>query len=85
MSNKPSRFKTTIDGRSFTIVGRKSQEHMRVVSDLINDELTELKKVTRSLDNEERAILLAINAKSEQLEMQKKVIELEEKLKNLNE
>ncbi|HLQ75567.1 MAG TPA: cell division protein ZapA [Alloiococcus sp.] len=85
MSNKPSRFKTTIDGRSFTIVGRKSQEHMRVVSDLINDELTELKKVTRSLDNEERAILLAINAKSEQLEMQKKVIELEEKLKNLSE
>lgn len=85
MSNKPSRFKTTIDGRSFTIVGRKSQEHMRVVSDLINDELTELKKVTRSLDNEECAILLAINAKSEQLEMQKKVIELEEKLKNLSE
>lgn len=85
MSNKPSRFKTTIDGRSFTIVGRKSQEHMRVVSDLINDELVELKKVTRSLDNEERAILLAINAKSEQLEMQKKVIELEEKLKNLSE
>lgn len=85
MSNKPSRFKTTIDGRSFTIVGRKSQEHMRVVSDLVNDELTELKKVTRNLDNEERAILLAINAKSEQLEMQKKVIELEEKLKNLNE
>lgn len=85
MSNKPSRFKTTIDGRSFTIVGRKSQEHMRVVSDLVSDELTELKKVTRNLDNEERAILLAINAKSEQLEMQKKVIELEEKLKNLNE
>jgi len=85
VSNKPSRFKTTIDGRSFTIVGRKSQEHMHVVSDLVNDELTELKKVTRNLDNEERAILLAINAKSEQLEMQKKVIELEEKLKNLNE
>lgn len=84
MSNKPSRFKTTIDGRSFTIVGCKSQEHMRVVSDLVNDELTELKKVTRNLDNEERAILLAINAKSEQLEMQKKVIELEEKLKDLS-
>lgn len=85
MSQKPNRFKTTIDGRSYTIVGRKSQEHMSVVSDLINDELAELKKVTRNIDDEKRAILLAINAKSEQLEMQKKVIELEEKLKNLSE
>lgn len=85
MSQKPSRFKTTIDGRSYTIVGRKSQEHMRTVSDLINDELSELKKLTHRLDSEERAVLLAINAKSEQLEMQKRVIELEEKFNNLSE
>lgn len=82
MSQKPSRFKTTIDGRTYTIVGRKTQEHIRTVSELLNDELSELKKVTHQLDREERAILLAINAKSEQLEMQKKVIELEEKLNN---
>lgn len=82
MSQKPSRFKTEIDGRPYTIVGRKSQKHMQVVSELVNDELSELKKLTRNLDREERAILLAINAKSEQLEMQKRVIELEEKLNN---
>lgn len=82
VSQKPSRFKTTIDGRTYTIVGRKTQEHIRTVSELLNDELSELKKVTHQLDREERAILLAINAKSEQLEMQKKVIELEEKLNN---
>lgn len=83
VSQKPSRFKTVIDGRPYTIVGRKSQEHMRTVTELINDELSELKKVTRNLDNEERAVLLAINAKSEQLEMQKRVIELEEQLNNM--
>lgn len=83
MSGKPSRFKAVIDGRTYTIVGRKTQEHMKTVTDLVNDELNELKKLTQRLDNEERAMLLAINAKSEQLEMQKQVIQLQEELDNL--
>lgn len=84
VADKPNRYKAVIDGRTYTIVGRKSQEHMKTVTELVDAELAELKKVTKNLKDEDRAILLAVNTKSEQVELQKKVIQLQEKLESLN-
>ena len=57
---------------------------MKTVTELVDAELAELKKVTKNLKDEDRAILLAVNTKSEQVELQKKVIQLQEKLESLN-
>jgi len=58
---------------------------MQVVVEIIQAELDELKKLTHKLDDERRAMLLAINAKSEQLELEKEVIQLRDQLQQLQE
>lgn len=80
---RKSRFRTKIDGNTYTIVGPKSQKHMKTVADLVSEQLDSLKSITNGLDSEKRAVLLAINTVSEQVELQKKVIELEEKIESL--
>ena len=85
MSQKPSRLKAEINGKDYTIVGLKPQNHMQVVVEIIQAELAELKKLTHKLDDERRAMLLAINAKSEQLELEKEVIQLRDQLQQLQE
>ncbi|WP_413627166.1 cell division protein ZapA [Fructilactobacillus vespulae] len=77
MNNK-KRFKTMLNGKTYTLIGSSSDEHMESVSKLLNDELTKLKKQVNNISTEDAAILLAFNAISDQLD---KELELE-KLKN---
>lgn len=75
------RYKATIDGESYTIVGPKSQEHMKTVAETVDEQLSQLKELTKGLSSEKRAMLLAINAVSDQLSMQKELEEIKEKMK----
>lgn len=75
------RYKATIDGESYTIVGPKSQEHMKTVAETVDEQLNQLKELTKGLSSEKRAILLAINAVSDQLSMQKELVDIKEKMK----
>lgn len=61
------RFKAVIDGQSYTIVGNRSEAHMRAVTSLMNQQLNQLKKLAPDMSKEEAAILLAFNAISDQL------------------
>lgn len=67
-----------LNGKTYTLIGSSSDEHMESVSKLLNDELTKLKKQVNNISTEDAAILLAFNAISDQLD---KELELE-KLKN---
>ena len=62
------RFKAVIDGQSYTIVGNHSQAHMQAVTELMNKQLAQLKKLAPDMSKEEASILLAFNAISDQLE-----------------
>lgn len=75
------RYKATIDGEIYTIVGPKSQEHMKTVAETVDEQLNQLKELTKGLSSEKRAILLAINAVSDQLSMQKELVDIKEKMK----
>ncbi|GEK91369.1 cell division protein ZapA [Alkalibacterium kapii] len=83
MTEGKRRYKATIDGETYTIVGSKPQKHMQVVSETVDDQLNQLKEMTKGLDKEKRAILLAINAVSDQLAMRKELNEMKEKYKQL--
>lgn len=85
MSEGKRRFKATIAGQTYTIVGPRSTQHMRVVAETVDEQMKQLTKMTKGLDAEKKAMLMAINAVSDQLEMKKKVAELEEKVKQLEE
>lgn len=66
------RYRATIQGKDYTIVGTKSDEHMDVVIDTVNEKIDQLKAMSNQMTNEEAAILVAINAVSEQVDMQEK-------------
>jgi cell division protein ZapA len=77
MAQQKSRYKAVIDNQSYTIIGHKSREHMDAVCKLVNTQLTELKEISPQMDNEQAAILLAINALSDQLDKQDQLLKLQ--------
>ena len=85
LSEIKKRFKTTIQGKNYVIVGTKPQAHMKAAAELVEEQLEQLKKLSDGLDGERRAILMAINAISKQLELQEKLNDLEEKNRLLEE
>ena len=83
MSETKNRFKTIIQGKTYVIVGTKPQAHMKVASELVEEQLNQLKELTVGLDGERRAILMAVNAVSAQMDLQAQVEELQEEKRQL--
>lgn len=83
MAEEKRRYKTTIAERPYTIVAKKPEEHLKVVSEIANEKIDQLKDVMPNLDVEQRAVLLAVNAISESMERQTELDELKEKLASL--
>ena len=83
MAEEKRRYKTTIAERPYTIVAKKPEEHLKVVSEIANEKIDQLKEVMPNLDVEQRAVLIAVNAISESMERQAELDELKEKLANL--
>ena len=77
MSSPKTRYKANIDGQSYTIIGHESKEHMDLVVRLVNEQLNEIKSLSPQIDNEQAAILVSVNAISDQLKKQAKIMELE--------
>lgn len=82
MTGERKRVKVVIDNKEYTIVGTKSATHIKLVAKTINEQLAELDKKTTYLSREEQAILMAINAISDQIESHEQMIQLEEKYKS---
>ena len=61
-----NRVKISIDGKSFTLVGEESEEHIRSVAAYIDEKMTEVreKAVAVTLDSRKRRILLSWRADS---------------------
>ncbi|WP_028274463.1 cell division protein ZapA [Atopococcus tabaci] len=83
MSEEKQRFKAMIGGKPYIIIGSRSEEHMKVVTETINEQLQQLSNLSKDLDAEKKAILMAINAVSDQLTMQQKMLEMEKKINEL--
>lgn len=84
MSAEKKRVKVMIDGKEYTIIGNKSAAHVQLVAQTINEQLEKLNQLSTSLTKEEKSILIAVNAVSDQIDHHKKMIEMEEKLENMN-
>lgn len=85
MSQEKIRYKATIDGHNYTIIGNENKEHMDLVMELLNHQLEEIKSLNKEINSEQAAILLAINALSDQAKKQEKLLVLEEKYQVANE
>lgn len=82
VTGERKRVKVVIDGKEYTIIGTKSAAHIKLVAKTINDQLADLDAMSNKLSTEERAILMAVNAVSDQIDSYEKMIKLEEKTKN---
>ena len=83
MVSQKRRTKVEINEREYTIVGEKSTAHVKLVAETINKQIKELTSLSSNLSKEEQAILIAVNAVSDQIDMQLKMLELEEELEAL--
>lgn len=83
MVNQKRRTKVEINEKEYTIVGDKSSTHVNLVADTINKQIEELTSLSSNLSKEEQAILMAVNAISDQITTQQKMIKLEEELDSL--
>lgn len=84
MSSPKTRYKANIDGQTYTIIGHESKEHMDLVVRLVNEQLNEIKSLSPQIDNEHAAILASVNAISDQLKKQAKIMELEKENQELH-
>lgn len=73
------RFKIEIDGKEYIIIGEGSQERMNAVVQLANEKLEKIKEQIPDISDEKAMTLLAINAFSEQLELQEELDKYTEK------
>lgn len=78
MSDEKRRYKAIIAGRPYTIMGKKSEEHLKIVAEIVNDTLRQLMASQPDLDIEQRSILVAVNAISENVSKQIEIEELKE-------
>ncbi|MFD1126361.1 cell division protein ZapA [Lentilactobacillus raoultii] len=77
--NEKRRFKTTIGGKKYILVGKGSDEHLQAVSDLLNEQLTQLRRAMPNASDEQRAILSAFNAISKQFELEERLTKIKGK------
>ena len=83
MENK-RRFKAAIAGKDYTIVGNRSATHLTQVVELVNQQLQQLGELAPGMSVEDRSILMAINAVSDQLVKEQRIVELEEEVQRLS-
>ena len=85
MSGGKKRFKATIAVKSYTIVGSRPIEHLQLVANTVDEQIHQIKALTTGLDLEEIAVLAAVNAVSDQLEMQIKMENMQLEMEELQE
>ena len=74
------RYKARIGGKEYTILAKQTPAHMDAVISLVNQQLDQLELLDPSLSVEDRAILMAVNALSDQIIKEKRIYKLEEAL-----
>lgn len=76
MSADKKRVKVDIAGKEYTIIGERSAVHIELVAETINEQLKKIKESSNHLSKEERSILVAINAVSDQIDSHEKMLEM---------
>ncbi|MBO0411592.1 cell division protein ZapA [Enterococcus hulanensis] len=72
-----NRYKAIVAGQTYTIIGQESKQHMDMVTALVNEQLNEIMSLSPEITQEKAAMLLAINAVSDQLKKQEALMKLE--------
>lgn len=72
-----NRYKAIVAGQTYTIIGQESKLHMDMVTALVNEQLEEIMSLSPEITQEKAAMLLAINAVSDQIKKQEALMKME--------
>ncbi|MDX8046648.1 cell division protein ZapA [Gracilibacillus sp. S3-1-1] len=63
--------RTTVDiyGRSYNIVGKEKEEHIRKVANLVDEKMNEIHTLNKSLDSTSLAVLTAVNTVNDYIKL----------------
>lgn len=75
MNQDINRFRAVVNGTSYTVIGKKSDQHMQAVTKTVNEHLKVICEKMPQLSFEEQLVLLTLNAVSIQFDKQ---IEMEQ-------
>ncbi|WP_041090579.1 cell division protein ZapA [Jeotgalibacillus soli] len=81
--DEKNRISVDIYGQSYSIVGRESTSHIRLVASMVDDKMREINTINPSLDTAKLAVLTAVNAVHDYLKLKEELEELENELKRL--
>lgn len=75
-----TRYKTKIAGHDYTIIGTETKEHMDLTTELVNEQIEQIKQLAPGTTIEQAAILSAINATSDRLKSQEELLTLKKEI-----
>ena len=83
MTDSHGKIRTTVEiyGEQYTIVGDKSHQHIREVSNLVDEKMSEIKSLNPYLDTKRLAVLTAVNIVNEYVMIKKELEEMKKKLR----
>ncbi|MFA1820624.1 cell division protein ZapA [Virgibacillus oceani] len=68
-NEEKSRITVEIHNKSYTIVGGESEQHVRLVADLVDQKMNEIRESNRHLDTTRLAVLTAVNTMNDYLKL----------------
>lgn len=77
------RYKATINGKNYILIGDYTQEHFETATAIAQEQLDQIQRLAPTLDEEQAAILLAINTISTQIKLEKEMMHLRSRLAKL--
>lgn len=83
MSQSLNRLKVKIGKEEYTVISSYSNAHVNVATDLLNEQLEQLEKLSPELDDSKRAILLALNTVSKQIILEQEIQRLNKQIKKM--
>lgn len=83
MSQLLNRVKVKIDNEEYTVISTYSNAHINIATEVLNEQLEQLVKLSPELDERKRVILLALNTVSKQIVLEQEVQRLNKQLKAL--
>ncbi|SES08310.1 cell division protein ZapA [Gracilibacillus ureilyticus] len=68
---QPDKLRTTVNiyGRSYKIVGEETEDHVKLIADLVDEKMQEIHKINKSLDTTSLAVLTAINTMNDYIKL----------------
>lgn len=85
MNTGKRRIKAEIDGKEYVVVGHKTEEHVKVAAQLVNEQYRQIRKLAKDLNEKDSALLVALNTVSKQIELETEILQLKKKVHQLEE